>query len=779
MKDFRFIRFSILGGVLLCGLWPTVVFCQDNPAANAPPGKLPVYLSEFSLLNASDKSDEDLGRFVNHLFAYRFSEINGIVLARGAGDLSCSPQGQQPNAVAQSAAPAQQARPGKTVFAVRGSLEFHSQTAQFGTPAQTQAESGGAVINYELWSSTDCTPKLLISRSEPLSRERMLESLTILADSLALRLSEEANKRTRIFVTEPVISGGGQEEFRKALMNALIDALAHTDDLQPFDVSKAKPDSPAELTLESTVRFQRSANPLRGFGATALVSLNLSVASLAGDPKTPANSTSYALTDPPLQGGTGPRSELFAQSGDAAVKGIHEFQQVRVAGLSQRLNKMQAATLVNRAKELLCEGMGADCTPRVPAALPLLLQAKQEAPDNEQVDEWLARAQYLVGRSLEAAIVYDGLLAKTARSAQDSIRLNVRAGEAWLQVQNFVKAAARYDRAAELLRQNHDLQSEGDLNITRSLSHRFKGDRVGGMHALLHAVGEPPEPDALKKELTHVVENMTPAEVPVAIKQLKASPDQASVRPALEKAHEKQAEELLGMARYPETIKELEEALTLADEKSAPNVKYLLARAEFAQAQGNQNTPEQKTAGFRQASQRLKEILKENPAAFSFDAFALQSAICSDYLGDKQCTKENLQLLEKLDESTIPVAIQFDLAELEVLDRNYEAASNRLNGPMNDKTKNLSLPLRTIGEFYRVWKSLAKSALGDPKKSFRNWQEALRKMRKAEAQVAWYFGGARRKLEETGQWLPERSKSKLLAMLDAMENDKLTIPSFD
>src|SRR5258708_25013629 len=204
MKGLRSLTAWALVGLLVGAVFPEGSSGQDDGGAQTA-GKPQVYLSELSLVNAHNKGDDDFGRFVNQLIGYRFAEVEGIALSKGTGDLNCNGQGAELNAALKRTIPAQQTQRNRPIFQVRGSLEFHAETEQAPTQTEGRGKPADVIINYEVLSSTNCMPKVLVSRSEPLVQDHMLETLTILTDAMVIRLREESNKRTRIDVALPSV----------------------------------------------------------------------------------------------------------------------------------------------------------------------------------------------------------------------------------------------------------------------------------------------------------------------------------------------------------------------------------------------------------------------------------------------------------------------------------------------------------------------------------------------------------------------------------------------
>ena len=118
-----------------------------------------------------------------------------------------------------------------------------------------------------------------------------------------------------------------------------------------------------------------------------------------------------------------------------------------------------------------------------------------------------------------------------------------------------------------------------------------------------------------------------------------------------------------------------------------------------------------------------------------------------------------------------------DLAELDFLDSSLDSASARVAEAL--RQKELDPRLRTVGYFYEVWFNLSKGRNKAADKSFSNWQDSLKSLRKNGTDINWVFGAAGRYLNAQDAPLTNRNKELLLNMIKAMEDLRQPIPRFE
>jgi len=750
---------------------PGAVHGQSKPAAPTPriDAKAQVYLPGFAMQNPSTEADRNLGGFVDRLLAYRLGELGKVQVNLGIAE-SCAKQ--FPRTSFSLPPPSEDNRP---IYVVRGSVEFHPPGES--TPSSPNMLSSDSILNYELTKSVNCASQVLMRRSEPLSRQHMLDSLTVMADALALRLGDEISRRTRIDLVPLDVASYSKDEqdFANSLVDALVQALARSDDFEPNDLRRPAKGSPGDYSMETALRFSRSANFLRGFGEEVQITLRLRA-------NGSAEQTSYPLTGIPIRGYLNKGGDLIPKAVASALKGISNVKDAREAGLSgssEKLNELQANDLVLRAQEALCEGAGANCTSRPDVALLLLQQAAKSNAANLQVQEWTGRALLASGKSLDAARSFDAILASNRSLPADAaLRLETAAADAWYRAESFTSAAARYDQAAQLLRTHPELANTApDINLRRSLSHRFAGDRLGALDALVHPVAPQPETIVLVRELKHEVEILNSPETDVAIARLEAEHKRPDLNPALELAYEKQAGFLLGQSQVAAAEKAVRKAQALNVPGTVDGLNYLLALVYFNSANLPGVSQPEKTRQLRDSSRLLKEILGHDPTAQSYGVMQTQLLVCSDYLGDKECVRQTMTLLERLNPDSIPTGLQLDIVELLVLDRGNDPAKATLNHLLPGK----GLPYRekTVGYFYHFWIALAENQKQDAGQFFHEWEGSLEALRRSGESIEWFFGGARRNLQNADPPAKPGDKDLLLKMIDAMEDPNHAVPRFN
>ncbi len=91
--------------------------------------------------------------------------------------------------------------------------------------------------------------------------------------------------------------------------------------------------------------------------------------------------------------------------------------------------------------------------------------------------------------------------------------------------------------------------------------------------------------------------------------------------------------------------------------------------------------------------------------------------------------------------------------------------------------KDLEPRLRTVACFYQVWVALAESNSSRAEQAFRDWQEALKTLRKSGTPVGWIFGAAARALQNEAEPFTASSRNLLTAMMHATEDDKAPVPA--
>lgn len=742
--------------------------------------KTTVYLPGFSTLNASTDADKNLGKFVDRLLSYRFSELPKLQVAMAGRDPTCGQELRQTRSFVAQSPVSSQGEDSGPVYLVQGSLEFHPAGENELMRIGQTALSADLVLNYQLVKSLNCNQQSLMGRSEPISRARLIESLTVMADAMALRLAEEINRRTRIDVIPIAANQAGPDEqqFASALTDSLVQVLAQSEDFEPNDLRQPSPGTPAAYTLEGSVRFVHSPNLFKRFGAEAIITLHLRI----GDhtEKAADSSPFYSLTRSPIRGPLSQRADLLASASAAAVKGVSEVRDARDAGLPEKLSELKLDDLLNRAKDALCDGMDTSCTPKPEAALLLLQQAaKEEDPGDSRAQEWTGRALYLSGKFVDSAKKYDGVVASLpSSSAEDRLRLLIFSGDSWYRAQSFVNAANRYDEAANLLQSHPDLSTRADINIRRSLSHRFRGDRLGALDALLIPVGKLPAASTLQRELKHAVDSLTEADIPEAVARLEALPDQPERRAILVDAYLKQFDVLSRHGQYWDAENIVRKALNAGVPERTAELNYSLALAHFLGTRDSSTSPEQKAAEFRFSSDLLWNILEKDPSAQSFNPFQLRLLICADYLDDRDCARNTIALLDRIspDSVPIPLGIQMDLTEFEFLNGSLDSAAARLNRAL--KETELDPPLKTVAYFYEVWISMSQ---GDNKRSgqaFSHWEDCLKGLRKNGTDINWVFGAAGRSLHAQEARITDRRRDLLTKMIRAMEDPNQPIPRF-
>jgi len=742
-----------------------------------PPAKTKVYLAGFTASHEPGPGYPDL-RFVDTLVRLRFGQIDSIVVTSESPDPSC---GQEQSSLRQriQQMPAPRPYQSPTFYTVRGSLEFDAST----NPAsQSRGSEESLILNYELLKTVKCVPEPLMRRSEPVPQARTLDALTVMADALALRVTEDAHKRVRIDVklVSPERAEGDEKDFGKALIDSLLVALARTDDLQPNDLRAGVPETPGDYTLGAEVKVAGSFLSHLGKDKDIEVSLSLTPGEQepgeAGGDRNGAQP--YRLTTDPIRGKMNRRDQLLASVADAALKGISDVREAREMGLSSRESAMSPTERVERAKKLLCDGSkDASCTPRPETAIVLLQQATQQASGNLEAREWLGRAQYLSGRYTDAAQSFDvALKAASAAPPVKLVELSVEEGDAWYKARNFTKAVSSYDEAAARIRSGPaGLHAEEDFNLQRALSHRFAGDLRGSIDALLSPVGTVTDSNALGQELEHVVDNLSASGLPDAIRQLEQSKNPRVSEPALARAYQNQANRLIAAQDYSTAEATARKGLLLKDAKYSPSLSYLLALAHFLEAQSSSESPEQKKRAYRDSSDWLTDALKSDPAMFSYFPLELQMSICSDYLDDQECVQRTMDLV-KTDWAALPPELQMDFTEINVLRGKNDSARAILESVL--KRRGLEVRLQAIGQFYAVWLDFAEGKASEAERSFEDWKDALERMRKAGTGANWTFGGACRVLNCTSPGSTPPHASLLVEMIHAMENDKAAIASF-
>jgi tetratricopeptide (TPR) repeat protein len=781
MREALLRRLFCLSLLLLLGPACLAQSTSANGAPDISKPKASVYLRGFEMLNASTESDRSLGDFVNRLLDYRFAEIAKLQVTIGAANSPCGHDSAPTRgSVSQSMLASQTAESG-SVYLVQGSLEFHPVGENEATQVAQTSSAPDLILNYQLLKSVNCAQESLMRRSEPVSRARLLESLTVMADAMALRLAEEINRRTKIDVM-PIAAGQwgpDEQQFAAALTDSLVQALGQTVDFQPNDLRQSAPGAPADYTLETSLRFVRS-SLFKLFGSEAQITLRLKIA--AGDHcnKSQDSTDSYSLTPAPIRGTLSQRTDLLAKVSTAAVKGISDVNDARAAGVSGKLGELKMDDLLNRSKEALCDGMDSSCIPKPEVALLLLQQAaKEEAPGDFRAQEWTGRALYVSGKFVDSARKYDELLAPGSSSGgEDRLRLLTSSGDSWYRAQSFVNAADRYDQAAQILQQHPDLATPADINIRRSLSHRFSGDRLRALDDLLHPVGKLPAAPASQRELKHVVETLTDKEIPEGISRLEAFHDQPEKKSILIDAYQKQFDVLLRRGQYADAEKIVHEGLDLGVPDRADELNYSLALAHFWGAQVNSSTPDEQKAGYRFSGDILWPIVEKDPASLSFAPVQLLLLIC-DYLDDKDRERRTMALLNRIsaDSIAIPPGLQMDLVELEFLDGFPDSAGARLGRVL--KEKELEPRLRTVGYFYAMWINLCAGHHNLASQSFSRWEDSLKGLRKNGTDINWIFEGTGRFLRSHDAPLSPRSKELLQNMIKAMEDPKQPLPRYE
>jgi hypothetical protein len=171
----------------------------------------------------------------------------------------------------------------------------------------------------------------------------------------------------------------------------------------------------------------------------------------------------------------------------------------------------------------------------------------------------------------------------------------------------------------------------------------------------------------------------------------------------------------------------------------------------------------------------FEQIIAKRPGDLS--AILMLMFTCTEYLHDFNCALSNARLLEKAAIPPDRPSLYFDISEIEVLTGAYEPASKRLAEIMN--MTGLAISLQAVGNFYRLWSSLAQGKAEQAREAFDQWRDAVSQMRAANETIGWVFDGARNSLQ-TGRSFPgkkRKEKTLLLSMISAMENNTQALPS--
>jgi hypothetical protein len=279
-------------------------------------------------------------------------------------------------------------------------------------------------------------------------------------------------------------------------------------------------------------------------------------------------------------------------------------------------------------------------------------------------------------------------------------------------------------------------------------------------------------PEALQNELEHIVAALAPSELLQATQMLEKDP--VKNRGPLLQAYESEARAQISVGSNAKAEATVQKALAMHDQQRLPTFNYLLTQAQFGLLEGPGSAGE-KGPQYRQLIERLDPIVKADPTGQQYGPLMLELEICSDYLGDRECLLRATGYLEKAKVTELPPGIELDLIEIQVLDKGYGAAVERLDSVLKNKT--LEPRLRTVACFYQVWTALAQDNAGRAEHWFRDWQETLNAMRRLGT-VGWTFGGASRALESAGSPFSDAGREMLVAMMNAMQDEKAPAVTF-
>ena len=152
--------------------------------------------------------------------------------------------------------------------------------------------------------------------------------------------------------------------------------------------------------------------------------------------------------------------------------------------------------------------------------------------------------------------------------------------------------------------------------------------------------------------------------------------------------------------------------------------------------------------------------------------------VCSQYLFDFDCSFVAAQKSVGLLSPNAPTAASdyLNIAEAAVLKGDSKAASDWLaSAGQPQKMKPRDAALFYV---YRLWVAMRTGQTGEFKTDFDAWIEATKQFRESKDDLNWVFTGAKVALDRSKAELGTGKTELLLSMMDTLENDSSTLPTW-
>ena len=461
-------RFPLVGLALLAGFRAAVG--QAYGPGSGPTHRVQLFVEDFTQPDSIPVLGK-LGAFTADLLRLDLLQVSIADVKRTSRAPACG-------GVLSSADSVNRPRAGGDFYVVRGSIT---------------ARGTDAYLDFAFDRCRADTLTTLLHKTQPLSLSEPLEDLTLIGGYVTSTLRAQLPRiGVAVLALKPVRPEDAEERrLAASVRQRLVEAIWRSPDLRPADSGRSAYSISGSIAFD-TRRPAPAAEPSRD------VEVRLRVG-VARQPN------GYPLAA--VRGSRGNLEALYSDVADQALRGLGEVVYAESHSLTQRLDAMEAAALLERARQLMCDGAPQACTPDSAGAVAVLTAAAQKSPDNWHVLLLLGRVQ-VGSRNPSTAITAltraqelvdrDRRVGRAVPADEQSQLLNAL-GDLYRSTGSYETAAADYGESLRLR------PSQMDIYVKQARSLRFAGARAQALRVLADGLRLEPGSLPLNQEAVDVI----------------------------------------------------------------------------------------------------------------------------------------------------------------------------------------------------------------------------------------------------------------------------------
>lgn len=568
---------------LLILLSAVALLCTASAPVRAqqPPPVRNVYLTEVATSSSPSDDESKIARAATPILELRLGSMKEIKLLREA--VPCEQSGET---LPESPPTQRQESPGQMPLAnlSGGFYEVRAAIKRLATADGTSNTS--LLLDYDLLRYVRCKAVSILHRSQPISLKTAFEGLSQMSDTVELALNEElAPPKTVVDLTELTANGESLQALREQLGNAVLFKLVTEPDFRVRDLRRGKPpDSQADFIVTGELINKKDQK-----GVTFTIK--------SAKERSPPN----LFVSGPV-GQKNPDEKALAVFYEKSATVVVNHIRARRDNIGP-LSDADVDVVYQSALKKLCKDQ-TGCVSQPEIVIPMLTRLRDAEKASLKALLLLGDAYIEVEEFGKAAAVYDEAwttLPAQGTKAEDAevVRIVSLAADAMYRAQDYRNAADRYRRAIEISAER-GFSTSANLRLQYVRSNRLAGNGFEAFQIALKSLRQFPDSPELDEEIDNLVKSVPVEDVGFIYHLLIDNKDIRKINQKLPAIRARFAEYLIGptyMALGDRKFEEAErhlkiiESFPLAAISDEQQKVYRLARAIWSmEAKNDFNT---------------------------------------------------------------------------------------------------------------------------------------------------------------------------------------------